>query len=243
MGTATTELRTYIRAGGGTSLPNLKENIEVKNLSKVRGISRLSKVALGVGLAGVIGSLALAGSAYAAPNPNPSSRIEVTTQADADALMAQGSISKNIDVPAGSDVQLRWFTVNGNVTVEGHLSMASDVVNGNVTVTGSGSGNIDGSGLTLFNDASHITGNLTVTGSGGYWGGNQYGWTLFDNADGTTQVDGGLALQNNAGGVYISNGGMHVAGKFTDSGNRKYVWPVSTWTTDGLHVSGKTVIS
>jgi hypothetical protein len=36
---------------------------------------------------------------------------------------------------------------------------------------------------------------------------------------------------------------MHVAGKCTASGNRKYVWPSNTWTTDGLTVSGKTVIS
>jgi hypothetical protein len=121
--------------------------------------------------------------------------------------------------------------------------MASDVVNGNVTVTGKGTGDIDGSGLELFNDASHITGNLTVTNSGGYFAGNAYGNALFDNANGTTQVDGYLTLQNNAGGVYISNGGMHVAGKFTDIANRKYVWPSNTWTTDGLTWSGKLVTS
>jgi hypothetical protein len=208
----------------------------------VRGKSRLSKVAAlgGVGLAGVIASLAFAGSAYAAPRPNsnPNATYKITTQAEADALMAQGSINKNIDVPAGSDVQLRWFTVNGNVNVEGHLSMASDVVNGNVTVTGSGSGKVDGSGLTLFNDASHITGNLIVTGSGGYDGGNAYGWTLFDNANGTSLVDGGLTFQNNAGALYAGGGGLHVAGKFTASGN-----DMTHWTKDGLRVSGQQSIS
>jgi len=188
--------------------------------------------------AALAASLLGATAASAAATPNPSTTFTVADQATADALMAQGSISKNIDVPAGSDVQLRWFTVNGNVTVEGHLSMASDVVNGNVTVTGSGSGGIDGSGLTLFNNASHITGNLTVTGSGGYWGGNAYGWTLFDNADGTSQVDGYLAFQNNAGALYASGGGLHVAGKFTASSN-----DMSHWTKDGLTVSGKQVIS
>jgi len=164
--------------------------------------------------------------------------FQIKTQAQADALMAQGSITANIDVPAGADVQLRYVTVNGNVTVEGHLSMASDVVNGDVTVTGSSSGNIDGSGLTLFNDASHITGNLTVTGSGGYWAGNSYGFALFDNANGTSEVGGNLTFQNNTGALYISNGGMHVAGNFTASGNTTYVWPVNIWTTDGLTVSG-----
>jgi hypothetical protein len=188
--------------------------------------------------ASLLGATAASAATGPNPNPNPSTTITVADQATADALMAQGSITKNIDVPAGADVQLRWFTVNGNVTVEGHLSMASDVVNGNVTVTGSGSGGIDGSGLTLFNNASHITGNLTVTGSGGYWGGNMYGWTLFDNADGTSQVDGYLAFQNNAGALYASNGGLHVAGKFTASGN-----DMSHWTKDGLTVSGKQVIS
>jgi hypothetical protein len=164
--------------------------------------------------------------------------VRILSQTQADNLMAQGTINEPVDVPASVDVQLRYVTVNGDVTVEGHLSMASDVVNGNVYVTGDGRGNIDGSGLTLFNDASHITGNLTVTSSGGYSGGNSYGWTLFDNANGTTQVDGGLTFQNNAGGLYISNGGMHVAGNFSASGNRTYVWPVNIWTTDGLHVSG-----
>jgi hypothetical protein len=83
-----------------------------------------------------------------------------------------------------------------------------------------------------------------VTGSGGYWGGNPgYGWTLLDNADGTTQVDGYVALQNNAGGVDIENGGMHVAGKFTATGNRTYVWPVNIWNPTALTVSGKQVIS
>lgn len=213
----------------------------MKNLSKVRGMSRLSKVAAlgGVGLAGVIASLAFAGSAYAAPGPNanPNSTFEVKTQTAADALMAQGSINKNIDVPVGSDVQLRWFTVNGNVSVEGHLSMASDVVNGNVTVTGTGTGAIDGSGLTLFNGPSHITGNLIVTGSGGYAGGNAYGWTLFDNAYGTSQVDGGLTFQNNTGALY-AGGALHVAGKFTASDN-----VMSHWTPDGLTVSGQQFVS
>jgi hypothetical protein len=78
-----------------------------------------------------------------------------------------------------------------------------------------------------------------VTGSGGYWGGNQYGWTLFDNANGTTQVGGNLSIKNNAGGVYISNGGMNVAGTYTASDNRTYVWPVNIWTTDGLTVKGQ----
>jgi hypothetical protein len=192
---------------------------------------------------------ATAASAASKPNPNPNlnSVIEVASQDELNALVAQGPIGKNIDVPAGKDLKLEWATVNGNVTVEGHLSMAADVVNGNVTVTGSGTGDIDGSGLTLYNGASHITGNLTVTGSGGYWAGNAYGNALFDNATqygpdaatagGTSQIDGGLAFQNNAGALYVG-GPMHVAGKFTASGN-----DMTHWTPDGLTVSGKQVIS
>jgi hypothetical protein len=191
---------------------------------------------------------ATAASAATGPNTNPSTTITVFSQDQLNALAAQGPIGKSIDVPVGQDLKLEWATVNGNITVEGHLSMAADLVNGNVTVTGSGSGGIDGSGLTLYNGASHITGNLTVTGSGGYWGGNMYGWTLFDNATqygpdaatagGTSQVDGYLAFNNNAGALYASGGGLHVAGKFTASSN-----DMSHWTKDGLTVSGKQVIS
>jgi hypothetical protein len=212
----------------------------MRHLTKIAALAALP--ALGIGIA-------TAGSANAAgptPNANPNSAITLTDQTMANNLVAQGqgTITKNIDIPRDSNITLEWTTVNGNVTVEGHLALAHDVVNGNVTVTGTncGLGSFDGAGLELFNGASHITGNLTVKDSSGYWGGNSYGWSLFDNADGTTQVDGGLTLQNNTGGVYISNGGMHVAGKFTDSGNLKYVWPANIWTIkDGLTVSGKTV--
>jgi hypothetical protein len=202
----------------------------MQHLSKIATLAALPLLGLGIASAGP------AAAAPLPPNASPNSTITLSSQGIADDLVAQGqgSINKNIDVPAGVSIKLEWTTVNGNVRVEGQLGMAHDVVNGNVTVTGSGSGGIDGAGLSLYNGASHITGNLIVTGSGGYWGGNAYGWTLFDNADGTTQVDGGLTFMNNAGALYISNGGMHVAGKFTASGN-----DMSHWTKDGLTVSGR----
>jgi hypothetical protein len=184
-------------------------------------------------------SIATAGAASAAgvsPNANPNSTITVDSQAKANELMAQGPINKNIDVPAGVVVNLEWTTVNGNVSVEGQLGLAHDLINGNVTVTGRSTGPIDGVGLSFYNGASHITGNLTVTGSGGYWGGNSYGWTLFDNAPGITQVDGGLIFQNNTGALYVE--GLHVSGKFTASNN-----DMSHWTQGGLTVSGKQSIS
>jgi hypothetical protein len=76
--------------------------------------------------------------------------VRITTQAQADALTQSGSINENVDVPAGSSIWLGWTHVTGNVTVEGALTMAADVVDRNVTVSG------PGSQLWLANQASHI---------------------------------------------------------------------------------------
>jgi hypothetical protein len=191
------------------------------------------------------GVLLTATGAHAAvlTSANPNSTITVKDQGEADALMAQGTITKNVDVPAGAEVQLRWVTIEGNVTVEGQLGVAADVIDGNVTVSG------PGAGLALFNQASHIEGNLTVTGSSGYDGGNAYGWSLFDNtayagpdaatANGTSQVDGGLTFTNNTGALYVDSP-LHVAGKLTASGNTQYP---THWDTNGLTVSGKQSVS
>jgi hypothetical protein len=181
-------------------------------------MSRLCKVALGVGLAGVIGSLALAGSAYAAPNPNPNpgkGGVTVATQVQADQLMQtnQGVIDKNVDVPQGADVQLRWVDIKGNLSVEGKLSLASSQIEGNANVSG------PGAGLSLFNDpGNHFYRDLTVNGAGGYYDGSwiNTGLGIYSNGQ---QVDGSLTFTNNTGSRMSLNGSMTVNGSFTYSGN------------------------
>jgi hypothetical protein len=164
-----------------------------------------------------------------------------------------GTIPGNIVVPAGQTCDLQWAEVTGNVTVYGHLKAAATTFDGNVTVTGSGTATtppgIDGSGLELYNGTSHIRGNLTVTGSGGYWGGNMYGWTLFDNANqpgpggAATQVDGNLTFTGNTGALYTQ--ALHVGKNFTASGDDQSHWTTNDpqWTTGGLAVSGTTSVS
>jgi hypothetical protein len=79
MDTATTNLRTYIRTGGGERPCQIKkENISVKNLSKVRGMGRPSKIGLvvgGVGLAGIIA----AGPAFAASSSVARNQVSTFT--------------------------------------------------------------------------------------------------------------------------------------------------------------------
>jgi hypothetical protein len=182
----------------------------VKNLSKVRAMGRLSIVAValgGVGLAGVIA----AGPAFAA-NPG-NGAVSVATQNQADQLMAQGTINKNVDVPAGADVQLRWVDIKGNLSVEGKLSLASSQIEGNATVSG------PGAGLSLFNDpGNRFYHNLTVNGAGGYYDGSwiNTGLGVYSNGQ---QVDGSLTFTNNTGSQMSLNGSMTVNGGFTYSGN------------------------
>jgi hypothetical protein len=148
--------------------------------------------------------------------------VRITTQEQADAL--SGTINENVDVPAGTSIWLGWTHVTGNVTIEGKLTMAADVVDGNVTVSG------PGSQLWLANQASHIKGNLTVHDSSGAWNGSA-GTSFGDNtgyagpdaatADGTSQVDGNFSFVNNTGWLYVGSP-LHVGGSFTASGNAAY---------------------
>jgi hypothetical protein len=179
-------------------------------------MSRLSKVALtlgSVGLAGVA-SLGFAGSAYAA-NPG-NGAVTVATQAQADQLMFgqnQGVINKNVDVPQGADVQLRWVDIKGNLSVEGKLSLASSQIEGNATVSG------PGAGLSLFNDpGNHFYRNLTVNGAGGYYDGSWINTGLGFYSNGQ-QVDGNLTFTNNTASQMNLSGSMTVKGNFTYSGN------------------------
>jgi hypothetical protein len=184
--------------------------------------------------------LGTAGRASAATVPNPNSVITVTSQAQLDSLAAQGNgtITKNIDVPASvtqaDNIWLSWTHVTGNITVEGYLSMSSDIIDGNVTVSG------PGSFMKLDNYATHIHGNLTVTGSSGiYTGGpgtTSFGnWTQYAGADLPTaqsQVDGYLSFTGNSGGLYVGYP-MHVSGKFIYSGNTGPVLDRGGLTVDG----------
>jgi len=124
-----------------------------------------------------------------------------------------GLINKNVDVPQGADVQLRWVDIKGNLSVEGKLSLASSQIEGNATVSG------PGAGLSLFNDpGNHFYRNLTVNGAGGYYDGSWINTGLGVYSDGQ-QVDGSLTFTNNTGSQMNLSGSMTVNGSFTYSGN------------------------
>jgi hypothetical protein len=197
----------------------------VKNLSKVR-VAALG----GVGLAGVIAPLALTGSAYAA-NPG-NGGVTVTTQAQADQLMAQGVINKNVDVPSGADVQLRWVDIKGNLSVEGKLALASSQIEGNATVSG------PGAGLSLFNNpGNEFHRDLTVNGAGGYYDGSWINTGLGVYSDGQ-KVDGTLTFTNNTGSRMSLNCdyGTMTVHNFTYSGN---ALPYA----NGLYITGNQSVS
>jgi hypothetical protein len=155
-----------------------------------------------------------AASAGANPNANPGNgAVVITSQAQADQLMAQGVINKNVDVPQGADVQLRWVDIKGNLSVEGKLSLASSQIEGNANVSG------PGAGLSLFNNpGNHFWRNLTVDTAGGYYDGSWINTGLGTYSDGQ-QVDGNLTFTNNTGSRLSLNGTMNVNRNFTYSGN------------------------
>ena len=157
-----------------------------------------------------------AASAAANTNANPGNgAVTVTTQAQADSLMAQGTINKNVDVPQGADVQLRWVDIKGNLSVEGKLSLASSQIEGNTDVSG------PGAGLSLFNGPSHFWRDVTVNGAGGFYDGSWLNSSLKTSSDGQ-QIDGSLTFTNNTGSRLSYNadpGSMTVHGSFTYSGN------------------------
>ena len=176
------------------------------------------------------------GAATAAPAFASTGPIEITTQSQANQIMASGGvINKSIDIPAGAvndtpngppGIQLRYVDVHGNTTVEGQLSLASSTMEGNVTVSG------PAAGLSLFNDPGNtIWGSLTVNGAGG-------DTSLGDYSVGQ-QVNGGLTFTSNTGRLYVGYG-MHVNGKFVYSGNAK---PYTPSDVPGLTIGGTSSIS
>ena len=169
--------------------------------------------------AALAASLLGATAASAAPHPNPGNgAVVITSQTQADNLMNtnQGVINKNVDVPAGAAVQLRYVDIKGNLSVEGKLSLASSQIEGNATVSG------PGAGLSLFNDpGNHFWHDLTVNAAGGYYDSSYINTGLGVYSDGQ-QVDGNLTFTNNTGSRLSYNadpGSMTVNGNFTYSGN------------------------
>jgi hypothetical protein len=174
----------------------------------------LAAAAVPAALAATLLGTSTAAFASTTGNGNPGNgAVVVKTQTDADALMAQGTINKNVDVPQGADVQLRWVDIKGNLNVEGKLSLASSQIEGNATVSG------PGAGLSLFNDpGNHFWRNLTVNGAGGYYDGSWINTGLGTYSDGQ-HVDGNLTFTNNTGSRMSLNGSMTVNGSFTYTGN------------------------
>jgi hypothetical protein len=167
----------------------------------------LAAAAAPAALAAVL--LGTAGQASAATNngnPNPGNgAVVITSQAQADQLMngpSQGYINKNVDVPQGADVQLRWVTITGNLSVEGKLSLASSQIEGNANVSG------PSAGLSLFNDpGNHFWRNLTVNGAGGFYDGSWLNSSLKTSSNGQ-QVDGNLTFTNNTSSGMDLSGSM-----------------------------------
>ena len=180
--------------------------------------------------ASLLGATAASAATNQTPNPGTGT-VVITSQDQLNQLATSGTITKNIDVPAGYNVGwLSGTTVNGNITIEGQMTMNGDTVNGNVTVSGGGPAG-SGSQLWLANNPSHITGNLTITGSAGGPNGNgsNNGTSFGDNADEqwgptpATQVDGNFSFTNNTGWLYVG-APLHVLHNFTASGNGPYTW-------------------
>jgi hypothetical protein len=173
--------------------------------------TRLAVTASAAAVAG-LGLLSVGAGSALASNPGNGAAV-VTTQAQADTLMAQGTINKNVDVPAGADVQLRWVDIKGNLSVEGKLSLASSQIEGNASVSG------PSAGLSLFNDpGNHFYRNLTVNGAGGYYDGSFINTSLGVYSNGQ-QIDGSLTFTNNTSSRMNLSGSMTVNGDFTYSGN------------------------
>jgi hypothetical protein len=232
----------YLREQAGQRPCKVKRiNLSVKNLSKVRCMGRLSKMAIavgGLGLAAVIG----VGPACSSPTSATSSIRCGSSDPAHGGQVLSGTITKNVRVPADQYCSLQWAHVAGNVSVDGVLSSSATIFDHNVGVNG------PGSQLWLFNYASHIKGNLSVTSSSGGWNGT--GRTSFvDNTDsvgpygnpaGGSQVDGSFSFQNNTGSLYV--GSPLNVGSFTASGNGPYANPAGQFDYSGhLTVSGSPI--
>jgi hypothetical protein len=155
-----------------------------------------------------------------------------------------GSVTGNLDVPAGTYCYVQWGEVTGNVSVEGVLTSTAGTFDRNVSVSG------PGSQLWFNNYPSHIKGNLSVTGSSGAWNGSA-GTSFGDNASpdyqgpgtpkGVSVIDGNMSFIGNTGWLYVGSP-LTVAGDFTASGNGPYTWP-GAFDTSGLHVLGHSSVS
>jgi hypothetical protein len=130
-----------------------------------RGLVGVGALAIPVGA-----SLALPAAAAHAGAPGSVTAASIlATGAGTGPNPYNGTISSNLDVPAGVRLVLNGAEVTGNVTVEGTLFAANTHFDKNVTVTG---------GHIQFNNQptlpSIVKGNLTVTGSdssdtNGFW--------------------------------------------------------------------------
>jgi hypothetical protein len=145
-----------------------------------------------------------------------------------------GTISKNVDVPAGTYCSLQYAHVTGNVSAEGNLSVDASVLDRNVSV--------NGGSLWLFNYASHIKGNVSVTGSPGdpvvgkAFGDN----TAYAGPDSATAhgsvIDGDFSFTGNTAPLYV--GSPLTVRNFTYALNTSPTYDIS-----GLTVSGNSSIS
>jgi hypothetical protein len=187
--------------------------------------SLLTKVAVPVLGLGLLGGSALALAGPASASTGPTGSVTISTQAQADAIMAAGQpINSNVDIPAGANLQLRYVDVKGNLSVEGHLSAASDTFERNVGV--------NGGSLWLFNGGSHILGNLSVTNSAG----DDSSTALGDNTSDPSTVSGNFAFTANTGRLYVDS--QLTVHNFTFAGN---TGPASDYS--GLVVTGTSSIS
>lgn len=147
-------------------------------------------------------AIAIPTAAMAAPTGN-------TTNAAGD-VTCRGDLTTNVmgdlRVPAGATCKAMYVEINGDTTVEGHLSAASATFDGKVLANG---GSFD-----TFNGGAHIHGSLKIMNSWGDANGNNGFWSDY----GPTVIDGKFTYINNGAPLYME-GSNTVYGKFTYGGN------------------------
>jgi hypothetical protein len=137
-------------------------------------------------------------AAHAAPNTGggtTSATAILATGTGTGSVPYSGTITGNLDVPAGVRLVVNGAEVTGNVTVEGSLFLINTTVDGNV--------NVQGGNFKTDNQPVTIKGVVTITGS--------------DNSDtgffSPTYIGKNLNYYGNAGPLFINGNVLHVAGQ------------------------------
>jgi hypothetical protein len=171
-------------------------------------------------------SLGMAASASAATASAVTGTTTCSTGPDSN---ISGTITTNLDVPAGATCRYFGGEVLGNASVEGNLVVAGVKFDRNVGVSGGS--------LSAINQGITISGNLSITNSPGA---PDNGTNGFYNDAGTSYVGGNFSYTYNSGRLYVglNNGyGTTVHGNFLFANN------TGGYDIGGLTVNGTKTIS